>query len=105
MAVLPVIGFPSRREFLGSLAAISLFPPLDAEKPELILHNGNFLTVDDLQPRAQAVATSGGRFSAVGSNAEVLNLATPGVKRIDLGGKTVLPGFIDAHCHPSAAGV
>jgi predicted amidohydrolase YtcJ len=105
MAVQAVIGSPSRREFLGSLAAISLFPPLDAEKPDLILHSGNFFTVDDLQPRAQAVAISSGRFLAVGSNAEVLNLAAPNVKKIDLGGKSVLPGFIDAHCHPSAAGV
>jgi predicted amidohydrolase YtcJ len=96
---------PTRREFLGSLAAISLFPPLDTEKTELILHNGNFFTVDDLQPHAQAVAISNGRFVAVGSDSEVLNLARSGVKKIDLGGKTVLPGFIDAHCHPSSAGV
>ena len=46
-----------------------------------------------------------GDFIAVGSNSEVLNLATPGVRKIDLGGKTVLPGFIDAHCHPCSAGV
>jgi predicted amidohydrolase YtcJ len=96
---------PTRREFLGSLAAVALLPPLDAEKPELILHNGNFFTVDDLQPNAQAVAISNGRFLAVGSNAEVLNLAAAGVKKIDLGGKTILPGFIDAHCHPAEAGV
>src|SRR4029077_4623408 len=96
---------PTRREFLGSLAAISLFPPLDTEKPELILHNGNFFTVDVFQPNAQAAAISYGRFLAVGSNSEVRNLARSGVKKIDLGGKTVLPGFIDAHCHPSGAGV
>jgi len=96
---------PSRREFLGSLAAVSLFPPLDTQKPDLILYNGNFFTVDDLQPSAQAVTISNGRFFAVGSNSEVLNLAAAGVKKIDLGGKTVLPGFIDAHCHPSSAGV
>jgi predicted amidohydrolase YtcJ len=96
---------PSRREFLGSLAAVSLFPPLDTQKPDLILYNGNFFTVDDLQPSAQAVTISNGRFFAVGSNSEVLNLAAAGVKKIDLSGKTVLPGFIDAHCHPSSAGV
>jgi len=71
----------------------------------LILYNGNFFTVDDLQPSAQAVTISNGRFFAVGSNSEVLNLAAAGVKKIDLSGKTVLPGFIDAHCHPSSAGV
>src|SRR5215472_7589371 len=95
---------PSRREFLGSLAAFTLFP-LDTEKPDLILHNGNFLTVDAIQPRAQAVAIANGRFLAVGSNAEVLNLASVGVRKIDLGGKTVLPGFNDAHCHPAPSGL
>ena len=95
---------PSRREFLGSLAAFSLFP-LETEKPELILHNGNFFTVDAAQPRAQAVAIANGRFLAVGSNSEVLNLASAGVRKIDLGGKTVLPGFNDAHCHPAESGL
>lgn len=94
---------PTRREFLGSMAAFSMFP-LDEEKPQLILHNGNFWTVNAAAPRAEAVAISRGRFLAVGSNAEVLNLAGPLVKKIDLGGKTVLPGFIDAHSHPSDAG-
>src|SRR5882724_6873653 len=95
---------PSRREFLGSAAAFSLFP-LEIEKPDLILHNANIFTVDARQPRAQAVAMANGRFLAVGSNSEVLNLAAPGIRKIDLAGKTVLPGFIDAHCHPGSSGV
>ena len=74
---------PTRREFLGSLAAVAIFPPLDSEKPELILYNGNFFTVDDRQPSAQAVAISDGRFLAIGSNSEVLNLASAGVKKIE----------------------
>jgi len=95
---------PSRREFLGSLAAFSLFP-LDTEKPELILHNANIFTVDSAQPHAQAVAIANGRFLAVGSNSEILNLSAPSVHKIDLGGKTVLPGFNDAHCHPAPSGL
>lgn len=94
---------PTRREFLGSLAAFSMFP-LDEEKPELILHNGNFWTVNASAPRAEAVAIARGRFLAVGTSSEVMNLAGPAVKKVDLGGKTVLPGFIDAHSHPSDAG-
>jgi len=94
---------PTRREFLGSMAAFSMFP-LDEEKPELILHNGNFWTVNASAPRAEAVAIARSRFLAVGTNSEVMNLAGPAVKKIDLGGKTVLPGFIDAHSHPSDAG-
>ena len=94
---------PTRREFLGSMAAVTMFP-LVQEKVDLILHNGNIWTVDASQPRAQAVAISNGRFLAVGGNSDVLNLAGAGVRKIDLGGKTVLPGFIDAHSHPSDAG-
>src|SRR5246127_1903046 len=94
----------SRREFLGALAAFSLFP-LEQEKPDVILYNGNILTVNDMAPRAQAVAIARDRFLAVGSNAEVLNLASAASKKIDLGGKTVTPGFIDAHSHPAEAGL
>jgi predicted amidohydrolase YtcJ len=95
---------PNRREFLGALAAFSLFP-LEQEKPDLILFNANVITVNARDPRAQALAISRGRFVAVGSDADVLNLAAPGTSKLDLGGNTVLPGFIDAHSHPAMAGV
>jgi predicted amidohydrolase YtcJ len=93
----------SRREFCCALGALAL-TPLERTEPDLILHNGNFWTVDSRAPRAQAVAISGGRFLAVGANDEVLALAGGRARKIDLGGKTVLPGFIDAHSHPSDAG-
>ena len=94
----------SRREFLGTLAAFSLFP-LEQEKPDLILYNGNILTVNEREPRAQALAIARDRFLAVGSDSDVLNLASGATKKIDLGGKTVTPGFIDAHSHPAEAGL
>jgi len=94
---------PSRREFLGSLAAFALFP-LEQEKPEVILYNANILTMKGTEPHAQAVAIAGGRFLAVGSNSDVVNLAGPGVRKLDLSGKTIVPGFIDAHSHPADAG-
>src|SRR5438132_2341862 len=94
---------PSRREFFGSLAAFALFP-LEQEKPELILYNANILTMNGTEPHAQAVAIAGGRFLAVGSNSDVLNLAGPGARKLDLSGKTIVPGFIDAHSHPADAG-
>src|SRR5213592_1397679 len=93
----------TRREFLGSLAAFSLFP-FEQEKPELILHNGHIVTMNPAEAVAEAVAISRGRFFAVGKNADVMNLAGPGVRKMDLGGMTVLPGFIDAHTHPAEAG-
>jgi predicted amidohydrolase YtcJ len=98
----------SRRDFvfgLGALGALSMVSwSMDRTEPEIVLYNGNFWTVDPRQPRAQAVAISGGRFLAIGSNEEVLPLAAGNAKKIDLGGKTVLPGFIDAHSHPAEAG-
>jgi len=99
---------PTRREFLGTMAGtaagFSLFPMAE-EKAELVLHNGNIVTMNAREPRAQAVAISRGRILGVGSDADVLNLAAAGAKKTDLGGKTVLPGFIDAHSHPAQAGV
>jgi len=95
---------PSRREFLGTLTAFSLFP-LEEEKPDLILHNANIYTVNAKEPRAEAIAISRGRVIAIGSDADVLHLENAATKKIDAGGKTVLPGFIDAHSHPAMAGV
>ncbi len=94
----------TRREFIGSIAAFSLFP-FEQEKPDLILHNGHIVTMNPAEPVAQAVAISRGRFFAVGKNVDVMNLAGSGVRKMDLGGKTVLPGFIDAHSHPAGAGL
>ena len=97
----------SRREFLygiGATSAFALFPMISTE-PELILYNGNFWTVNPQQPKAQAVAIADSRFFAVGTNEEVLALAAGRARKIDLGGKTVLPGFIDAHSHPAQAGL
>lgn len=93
----------SRRNFIFGLGALALFP-LERTEPELILYNGNFWTVNPQQPRAEAVAISRGRFLAVGSNEDVLRLAAGTSRKIDLGMKTVLPGFIDAHTHPAESG-
>lgn len=96
----------SRRQFLGGLGAFALSPALFLERtePELVLFNGNIITVDHRHPRAQAVAIARGRFYAVGGNDKVRALAAGTTKKIDLGGRTVVPGFIDAHTHPAVAG-
>ena len=96
----------SRRQFLTGLGAFAMSPALFLERtePDLVLFNGNILTVDARRPRAQAVAIADGRFFAVGSNDKVRALATGRTTKIDLGGKTVVPGFIDAHTHPAVAG-
>ncbi len=69
------------------------------DAPDLILHRGLFTTLDRQNPTASAVAISGGRFTAVGHDREVLPLAGPSTKVIDLKGRRVLPGLIDNHLH------
>lgn len=66
---------------------------------ELLLINGNFHTMDPARPRASAVAIRGDRFVAVGEADEILEQFSPSAGVIDLGGETVVPGFIDAHIH------
>ncbi|MBS1830673.1 MAG: amidohydrolase [Acidobacteria bacterium] len=92
-----------RRELLWTLPAAAL--GAGRVKPDLILHHGSFFTVDASQPRAEAVAIAGDRFVAVGSNAEILGLADGSARKVDLGGRTVVPGFIDAHSHPASSGL
>jgi len=94
----------SRREFIAGLGALALCP-IERTEPDLILCNASVWTVNPRQPRAQAIAISNGRFYAIGTNEEVLALAAGSAKKIDLGGNTVLPGFIDAHSHPAEAGL
>jgi predicted amidohydrolase YtcJ len=93
----------SRRGFLGLLGAASIHAA--TVQPELILVNGNIHTMDPANPHAQAVAIAGGRFFAVGTNQEVANLSSAGLAKVDLGGRTVTPGFIDAHLHTASSGL
>ena len=70
--------------------------------PDTIYYNGAILTVA-AQPSAQAVAIRGDRFTAVGSNAEVLKTAGPQTRKIDLAGKCIVPGIVETHVHPIGA--
>ena len=72
--------------------------------PDLILTNGKVISVDERFTIAQAVAIKGDRFLAVGSNQEITALAGPNTKRIDLRGRSVVPGMIDNHTHLMRAG-
>jgi len=96
--------YPSRRAFIAGVSAAALRGDTHTE-PDLILYNANILTVDAAGPRAQAVAIAGGRFLAVGSTDDIRGISKPGTRQIDIGGKTIVPGFIDAHSHPSYAGI
>ena len=70
---------------------------------DLVLYNGKVLTADTEDPAnftiAEAVAVYDGKLVAVGSSQQALEYAGPGTRRIDLAGKTVLPGMIETHLH------
>ncbi len=67
--------------------------------PDLVIVNGNIITVDAAQPRAEAVAVRDGLILAVGNNADMMTLKGPGTESLDLAGATLIPGFIEAHAH------
>jgi predicted amidohydrolase YtcJ len=72
---------------------------------DLILHGGKVLTVDARFSIAQAVAIKGGKFLAVGSDADILSAAGPGTRKVDLKGATVIPGLCDGHAHMDREGL
>ena len=85
------------------LLLISSAPQAAWADPSLILYNGKVVTVDRDFSIAEALAISGDRITAVGTNAEVRSLAASETRLVDLAGKTVLPGLIDTHTHPLGA--
>lgn len=72
-------------------------------RSDVIYYHGKIITMWDAHPIVQAVAIRGDRLVAVGSDAEVLNTAGPDTKKIDLAGKSVVPGIIETHAHPIEA--
>ena len=78
--------------------------------PQLILHGGRIRTmatgVDrDVPTAATAIAIAGDRITALGRDREVMAARGPRTRVIDLRGRTVMPGFTDAHCHPVFGGL
>ncbi|MZD04873.1 amidohydrolase family protein [Streptomyces sp. SID5785] len=68
---------------------------------DLILTGGTVLTMDTARPQAEAVAVTGGEITFVGAAADVAGLRGPGTEVVDLKGAALLPGFVEAHGHPS----
>ncbi|MDQ6902460.1 MAG: amidohydrolase [Bacteroidota bacterium] len=93
-----------RVRFLNRLAVLLLLFGLQqfngySQQADLILFNGKIFTSDTSQIIVAALAIKGNRILAVGTNETIEKLATSKTKKIDLGGKTVVPGFNDAHDH------
>ncbi len=91
---------------IASLLALSLSIGCSAEsdQADLILTGGRIYTLDPGQPWAEAVAIAGGRFVAVGTDAEVLHYRGPETEVRDLAGRMAMPGIYDAHVHPVLGG-
>ncbi|MBD3158335.1 MAG: amidohydrolase family protein [Candidatus Lokiarchaeota archaeon] len=74
-------------------------------KADLVAVNGNIITMDPEQPTATALAVKSYKVLAVGSDEMAMDLVSTAKRVIDLGGKTVVPGFVDAHCHLTQKGI
>ncbi|MBI3940064.1 MAG: amidohydrolase family protein [Acidobacteria bacterium] len=100
---------------LGILSVVLFaFPALRAQQDlpaqvlhyaDMVLYNGKVLTADDRFTTAQAVAVRDGKFLAIGDSAAILKMAGPKTQKIDLQGKTLVPGFCDPHSGNLLGGV
>jgi predicted amidohydrolase YtcJ len=84
---------------LGTAAATAA----RAAAPERIIRGGPVVTVNPAQPTAAALAIADGKIIAVGDEADVLRLKGPNTEVSDLGGRTLVPGFVDGHSHFASA--
>src|SRR5262245_28520731 len=84
---------------------LCVLPARAADQADAIYHGGDIVTIDDKNPTAEAVAVEGGKIVAVGKKDDVFKLKGDATKVIDLNGKTLLPGFIDAHGHLMGVGL
>jgi len=102
------LGRPSVAAGLTASLSIGLWigsagSPMAIEEPliaDLVVISANIITVDGRNPRADALAVRDGKFVSVASEADIRSLIGPNTEIIDARGRTVVPGFIDAHMHP-----
>ncbi|MDG2224502.1 MAG: amidohydrolase [Rubripirellula sp.] len=93
-----------RTAFLG-MSLLGLDSDVAAQSADLIYHNGTIITVNDAAPKAEAVAVLDGKILAVGEKETVLQASGATTQLIDLQGRTMLPGFVDAHGHVMGGGL
>lgn len=94
---------------LVGLAMVVALPcqsePASSPAADLVVHNARIYTVDPARPWARAVAIKDGRILAVGEDEEVLRRGGKATRVVDMGGRTLLPAFFDAHVHPVFGGM
>jgi predicted amidohydrolase YtcJ len=89
----PRLGSAPAAWFAGSV------PTSQQADPDLVVFNAKVYTMDSASPRAEAFATSGGRFVAVGRTADIKGLVRKGTQTFDAKQMTIVPGFTDCHNH------
>ncbi|MFW9977422.1 MAG: amidohydrolase [Candidatus Thorarchaeota archaeon] len=72
---------------------------------DLVVVNANIHTMDPEKPNASALAVKSFKLIAVGDNDDVMDLLPTAKRVMDLGGKTIIPGFVDAHTHLTSTGI
>lgn len=88
------------RALAASLLAAAPAAAAGGLAAELVVLDANVITVDAARPRAEAFAVRDGRFALVGDARRVREAIGPRTRVLELGGRTVTPGFVDAHLHP-----
>ncbi len=97
---------PTFRLTFSAVLLLCALPTAAAQAPlaaETVFLHGKILTLDAAGTVVEAVAVADGRILATGSDAKIRKLAGPRTEVFDLQGRTVLPGFVDGHAHPSFA--
>ena len=84
---------------VGALLILVSLSAVHAQEADLVLRGGKVVTVDGDDTIAEAVAVLGNRIAAVGSNEAIASYIGLDTRIVELNGRTLLPGFIDAHNH------
>lgn len=91
---------------LLAIMVISCWATLSsAQKADLIVTNAKLVTLDAASTIAQALAVRDGKIVAIGGNDAMEGLIGPATRRVDAGGRTIIPGLIDSHIHAVRAGL
>ncbi|HZO84258.1 MAG TPA: amidohydrolase family protein, partial [Verrucomicrobiae bacterium] len=88
---------------MKAILLAGLLPLSLLAQPDIIVHGGKIVTVDENFSIAEAMTIRAGRIEDVGTRNDLLRQKGPNTQLIDLQGATVLPGLIDSHTHPGGA--
>ena len=104
-SILPISGLRRAVALVALSAVTACGGPGPQDPADTIYHGGPIVTVDEANPTAEALAVRDGRIVAVGPEAEVMALRGSATTVVDLGGRSLAPGFVDAHAHFAQFGI